>query len=44
MALPLMAASIIASGFSRLVCPQPVYKALSKAFRPSRAAPPPLTS
>ncbi|HSN20779.1 MAG TPA: chloride channel protein [Usitatibacter sp.] len=44
MALPLMAASIIAYGFSRLVCPQPVYKALSKAFRPSRAATPPLTS
>jgi H+/Cl- antiporter ClcA len=44
MALPLMAASIIAYGFSRLICPQPVYKALSKAFRPSRAATPPLTS
>lgn len=43
MALPLMATSIIAYGFSRLVCPQPVYKALSKAFRPSRAATPPLT-
>jgi H+/Cl- antiporter ClcA len=44
MALPIMAASLIAYGFSRLVCPQPVYKALSKSFRPSRAAPPPLTS
>ena len=44
MALPLMATSIIAYGFSRLVCPQPVYKALSKAFRPSRASTPPLTS
>ncbi|HET7548730.1 MAG TPA: chloride channel protein [Usitatibacter sp.] len=44
MALPLMAASIIAYGFSRLICPQPVYKALSKAFRPSRAATPPLAS
>ncbi|HXS53749.1 MAG TPA: chloride channel protein [Usitatibacter sp.] len=43
MALPLMAASIIAYGFSRLVCPQPVYKALSKSFRHSRATPPPLT-
>jgi len=44
MALPLMAASFIAYGFSRLVCPQSVYKALSKAFRPSRASTPPLTS
>ena len=38
MALPVMAASLIAYGFSRLVCPQPVYKALSKSFRPARAA------
>ncbi len=44
MALPLMAASIIAYGFSRLVCPQPVYKALAKAFRPARASTPPLAS
>jgi H+/Cl- antiporter ClcA len=41
MALPIMAASLIAHGFSRLVCPQPVYKALSKSFRPARAAPRP---
>ena len=34
MALPLLAASLIASGFSRLVCPRPVYKALAKGFRP----------
>ncbi len=33
MALPIMAASLIAYGFSRLVCPQPVYKALAKSFR-----------
>ena len=44
MALPLMAASVIAYGLSRLVCPQPVYKALAKAFRPTRASAPPLTS
>jgi H+/Cl- antiporter ClcA len=37
MALPLMATSLIAHGFSRLVCPQPIYKALSKSFRPRRA-------
>ena len=37
MALPLMATSLIAYGFSRLVCPQPIYKALSKSFRPRRA-------
>lgn len=34
MALPLLAASLIAYGFSRLVCPRPVYKALAKSFRP----------
>lgn len=34
MALPLFAASLIGAGFSRLVCPRPVYKALAKAFRP----------
>jgi H+/Cl- antiporter ClcA len=39
MALPLMAASLIAYGFSRLVCPRPVYKTLAKSFKPSRATP-----
>ncbi len=34
MALPLMAASLIAHGMSRLICPRPLYKALAKAFRP----------
>ena len=34
MALPLMSASLIAYGLSRLVCPHSVYKALSKSFRP----------
>ena len=34
MAFPLLAASFIAYGFSRLVCPRPVYKALAKSFRP----------
>jgi H+/Cl- antiporter ClcA len=34
MALPLLAASLIAYGFSRFVCPRPVYKALAKSFRP----------
>jgi len=33
MALPIMAAALIAYGLSRLVCPQPVYKALAKSFR-----------
>jgi H+/Cl- antiporter ClcA len=37
MALPLLTASLIASGLSRLVCPRPVYKALAKAFRPGHA-------
>jgi len=37
MALPSMAASLIAYGFSRLVSPQPVYKALAKSFRPPAA-------
>jgi H+/Cl- antiporter ClcA len=36
MALPVMAAALIAHGFSRLVCPRPVYKALAKGFRPTR--------
>ena len=35
MALPIMAASLIAYGFSRLVCPQPLYKMLAKGFRPA---------
>jgi len=34
MALPLLACALIAHGFSRLVCPRPVYKALAKSFRP----------
>jgi H+/Cl- antiporter ClcA len=34
MALPVLAVSLIASGLSRLVCPQPVYKALAAGFRP----------
>ncbi|HJU22173.1 MAG TPA: chloride channel protein [Casimicrobiaceae bacterium] len=36
MALPLLAVSLIASGFSRFVCPRPVYKALAKAFTPGQ--------
>jgi len=36
MALPIMSASLIAYGFSRLVCPQPLYKMLAKGFRPAR--------
>ena len=36
MALPLLASSLIAYGFSRLVCPRPVYKALAKSFRPGQ--------
>jgi H+/Cl- antiporter ClcA len=38
MALPIMAASLIAHGFSRLVCPRPLYKTLAKSFRPARPA------
>jgi H+/Cl- antiporter ClcA len=40
MALPIMAASLIAYGFSRLVCPRPLYKALAKSFRPTATQPP----
>jgi H+/Cl- antiporter ClcA len=38
MALPLMAASLIAYGTSRLVCPRPLYKMLAKGFRPASPA------
>ncbi|MGE5171508.1 MAG: chloride channel protein [Rudaea sp.] len=37
MALPLLAAALLAHGLSRLVCPHPLYKALAKSFRPSQA-------
>jgi H+/Cl- antiporter ClcA len=36
MALPLMASSLLGYGLSRLICPHPVYKALSKSFTPAR--------
>lgn len=39
MALPLMAVSLIAYGLSRLICPHPVYKALSQLFRPGGSVP-----
>jgi H+/Cl- antiporter ClcA len=32
MALPLLATSLIAYGFSRLICPRPLYKTLAKSF------------
>lgn len=32
MVLPLMAASLIATGASRVICPKPLYKALAKEF------------
>lgn len=32
LALPLMATALLASGTSRLICPRPVYKALSEGF------------
>lgn len=35
MALPLMAAALIAHGMSRLICPRPLYKTLAKAFKPA---------
>ncbi|HKK14033.1 MAG TPA: chloride channel protein [Gammaproteobacteria bacterium] len=38
--LPLMATSFIAYATSRLVCPEPVYQALARAFLPRRVAPP----
>ena len=38
MALPLLAAALIAYAFSRFVCPRPVYKALAKSFRPTHGA------
>ena len=38
MALPLLAASMIAYAFSRFVCPRPVYKALAKSFRPTHGS------
>jgi H+/Cl- antiporter ClcA len=34
MVLPLLAVSLIAAAFSRLVCPHAVYKALARRFRP----------
>lgn len=33
MALPLMSCSLIAYGLSRLVCANPVYKALAEQFK-----------
>jgi H+/Cl- antiporter ClcA len=38
MALPLLAVALIAHAMSRLVCPRPLYKTLSKAFRPIASA------
>jgi H+/Cl- antiporter ClcA len=35
MALPLLAAALVAHGTSRLVCPHPLYKTLAKSFRPT---------
>jgi len=40
LALPIMAASLIAHGFSRLVCPRPLYETLAKSFRPPHPASP----
>jgi H+/Cl- antiporter ClcA len=34
LALPIMAACLIAHGFSRFICPTPLYKTLAKNFRP----------
>ena len=39
MALPVMAASLIAYGLSRLVCPRPLYKTLAKSFKSAAANP-----
>ena len=36
LALPLMAATLIAHAVSRTVCPRPLYKALAKGFKSSR--------
>ena len=40
MVIPLMAASLIASGVSRLICRKPLYKALAEKFLAAPAAPP----
>jgi H+/Cl- antiporter ClcA len=32
LALPLMATALLAAGTSRLICPWPIYKALSEGF------------
>jgi len=39
MLLPLMAVAFIAHGTSRLVCPEPIYRALALAFLPQVATP-----
>lgn len=44
MVLPLMAAALIASGTSRLICPRPLYKTLADAFLAKAAAPAPAES
>ena len=41
MVLPLMAAALIASGTSRLICPRPLYKTLADAFLAKAPAPDP---
>lgn len=41
MVLPLMAAALIASGASRLVCPRPLYKTLADAFLAKAVVPEP---
>jgi H+/Cl- antiporter ClcA len=40
MAMPLMAAALLAAGASRLVCPEPLYHALSYSYDPARTANP----
>jgi H+/Cl- antiporter ClcA len=42
MLLPLMAASFIAYGTSTIICPQPVYRALAKAFHQKQQEPEPV--
>lgn len=39
--LPLMAVALVANGVSRMVCPQPLYKALAARFVAAASMPPP---
>jgi H+/Cl- antiporter ClcA len=44
MVVPLMLATLIATGVSRMVCPRPLYKALADGFLVRQRANPHLTA